>query len=223
MKLSDRVFKNKDLTYRTKLMVYNAIVVSTLLYGCETWTLYRRDLKKLEQFHQKKLRSILKISWEDYITNNDVLERAGALSMEATIVKHRLRWSGHVARMEESRLPRRILFGELNTGNRPRGCPLLRYKDQLKKTLKDANIDLNSWEAAANQRPEWRKTIKAGTDVFEANRRANREAKRQRRKDRANQPQPAPTIRCDQCPRSFRAQIGLISHQRAHHPPQLPL
>ena len=34
-KLSGRIFRNRDLTSRTKLLVYNAIVVSTLLYGCE--------------------------------------------------------------------------------------------------------------------------------------------------------------------------------------------
>ncbi|XP_070000282.1 uncharacterized protein [Penaeus vannamei] len=53
-RLSTRVFKNKDLTTHTKMMVYKTIIVSTLLYACETWTLYSRDLKKLEQFHQKK-------------------------------------------------------------------------------------------------------------------------------------------------------------------------
>ncbi|XP_076033004.1 uncharacterized protein LOC143020466 [Oratosquilla oratoria] len=56
-RLSTRVFKNKGLTTHTKVMVYNAVIVSTLLYACETWTLYSRDLKKLEQFHQKKTES----------------------------------------------------------------------------------------------------------------------------------------------------------------------
>ena len=101
-KLSGRVFRNKDLTSKTKLMIYNAIVVSTLLYGCETWTLYRRDLKNLELFHQGKLCSIFKIPWLDHNTNNEVLERAETISIEAMIVKHRFRWMGHVIRVEES-------------------------------------------------------------------------------------------------------------------------
>jgi len=45
-RLTSRVFLNKDLNYTTKLMV------STLLCGCETWTLYRRDLMTLEQFQE---------------------------------------------------------------------------------------------------------------------------------------------------------------------------
>ncbi|XP_068227260.1 uncharacterized protein [Palaemon carinicauda] len=62
-RLSTWVFMNKDLTPYYKGDVYNSIIVSTLLYACETWTHYSRDLKKLEQFHQKKLRAIMKIKW----------------------------------------------------------------------------------------------------------------------------------------------------------------
>ncbi|XP_076069741.1 uncharacterized protein LOC143041617 [Oratosquilla oratoria] len=69
-KLCRRVFDNKDLTRRTKLMVYEAIFVYALLYGCETWTLYCRYLKKLECFHQQRVRSMLCIKWKDHITNN---------------------------------------------------------------------------------------------------------------------------------------------------------
>eukprot|EP00106_Octopus_bimaculoides_P016855 XP_014784297.1 PREDICTED: uncharacterized protein LOC106879306 [Octopus bimaculoides] len=89
--LKARVFCNKDLTFKTKLMVYQAVAVSTLLYGCETWTVYRKDMKKLERFHQSKLCSVLNINWEDHITNNSVLERSGLLSIEALIIEHRLR------------------------------------------------------------------------------------------------------------------------------------
>jgi len=166
-RLSTRVFKNKDLTTHTKVMVYNTIIVSTLLYACETWTLHSRDLKKLEQFHQKKLRAIMKIKWNDYVSNTAVLERANITSIEAMIMKHRPRWSGHVVRMEDTRLPKKILFSELNTGDRPRGHPMLRFKDQLKKSLKEANIDPNAFEASASNRNKWRRKIKVGTDLFE--------------------------------------------------------
>ena len=91
-------------------MVFRAVVLSTLLYACETWTLYRSDIKRLESFQQSKLRQLLKIKWESYITNNEVLERASLTSVEATIMHHRLRWAGHVLRMEPSRLPKIFLY-----------------------------------------------------------------------------------------------------------------
>jgi len=86
------------------------------------------------------------------MSNTAVLERANITSIEAMIMKHRIRWSGHVVRMEDTRLPKKILFSELNTGDRPRGRPMLRFKDQLKKSLKEANIDPNAFEASASNR-----------------------------------------------------------------------
>ncbi|XP_068220194.1 uncharacterized protein [Palaemon carinicauda] len=74
-RLNCRVFNNHALTMTTKIMVFRAVVLSTLLYACETWTLYRNDIKPLEHFQQMKLRQILKISWESHTTNIEVLER----------------------------------------------------------------------------------------------------------------------------------------------------
>jgi hypothetical protein len=56
-RLRTKVLQHKDIRLSTKLKVYNAIVLPSLLYGCETWTLYRRHIKKLEQFHNRSLRS----------------------------------------------------------------------------------------------------------------------------------------------------------------------
>ncbi|XP_068237099.1 uncharacterized protein [Palaemon carinicauda] len=216
-RLATRVFMNKDLTTHTKVMVYNTIIVSTLLYACETWTLYSKDLENLEQFHQKKLRAIMKFKWNGDVSNTAVLERANVISIEGMITKHHLRWSGHVMCMEDTRLPKKILFSELNTGDCPRGRPMHGFKDQLKKSLKEANIDPNTFEASASNRNKWRNKIKVGTDLFEENRRANLLPKQQQWAERASQPQPPPTIQCDRCLRLFRAQIGLTSHKKAHH------
>ncbi|XP_068240784.1 uncharacterized protein [Palaemon carinicauda] len=164
-RLFTRVFMDKDLTTHTKVMVYNAIIVSTLLYVCETWILYSRNLKKLEQFHQKKLRAIMKIKWNDCASNTAVFEKANLTSIEAMIMKHHFRWSGHVMHMEDTRLPKKILFSELNTGSHPRSRPMLRFEDQLKET----NIDPNTFEASASNRNEWSSKVKVGTDLFKEN------------------------------------------------------
>lgn len=218
-RLSKRVFNNHALTVATKIMVYRAIVLSTLLYACDTWTLYRSDIKSLERFQQYKLRQILKIPWESHITNIDVLNQASITSVEATITHHRLRWAGHVQRMDPSRLPKIMLYGELTHGTRPRGAPKLRYKDQLKRTLALTNIEPSSWEQTATDRKTWREAIRQGTTAFEEKRIENEEAKR-RRRERQQQPRPPPTLPCEICPRLFHHRLGLYSHIKHKHPPR---
>ena len=84
------------------------------------WCLYRLQVQTLERFHQRCLRSILKIAWHQRITNIAVLEKAGVNSLESSIYKLQLRWLGHVIRMSDARLPKQILYAELTAGTRPK-------------------------------------------------------------------------------------------------------
>ena len=75
-KLRERVFDNHDLSLTTKLAVYRAVVIPTLLYGCESWVTYSRHVKDLERIQQRHLRRIMRIRWFHYISNQEVLSRA---------------------------------------------------------------------------------------------------------------------------------------------------
>ena len=88
--LCNRVLSEHNICLSTKLKVYNAVVLPFLLYGCETWTLYHRHIKKLELFYMRALHSILGIRWQDHITNLKVLDQAKSTSREATIIKAEL-------------------------------------------------------------------------------------------------------------------------------------
>ena len=58
-RLSKRVFGNQDLTIHTKIAVYYAVVISTILYDCEIWVPYRCYIKLLKYFHIRRLQLIL--------------------------------------------------------------------------------------------------------------------------------------------------------------------
>ena len=64
-KLNKRVWGNNQLTENTKLKVYQACVLSTLLFSSESWTTYARQENRLESFHLRCLRRILGITWQD--------------------------------------------------------------------------------------------------------------------------------------------------------------
>ena len=124
----------------TKLKVYRSVVLPTLLYACETWTVYQRHAKWLNHFHTSCLRKLLKIKWQDRFPDTEVLKRGGMQSVHTLLKLAQLRWTGHVARMPDERLPKKILYGELQVGKRSHGGQKKRYKDTLKASLKDFNI-----------------------------------------------------------------------------------
>ena len=80
----------------TKLKVYQAIVLPTLLYGCETWTDYQLNAKKLNRFHLNCLRKLLKIKWQVKIPATEVLARADMMSLHTLLMKYipaKMDWS----------------------------------------------------------------------------------------------------------------------------------
>ena len=62
--------------------------------------------------------------------------------------------------MEDGRIPKDILYGELALGRRTTGRPHLRYKDVCARDMKAVGIDTMSWEGLAADRTGWRSALK---------------------------------------------------------------
>ena len=139
-RLRGSIWDRSGIRLDTKLKVYRSVVLPTLLYACETRTVYQRHAKRLNHFHTSCLRKLLKIKWQDRIPDTEVLKRAGMPSIYTLLKLAQLRWTGHVTRMPDERLPKKILYGELQVGKRSHGGQKKRYKDTLKASLKDFNI-----------------------------------------------------------------------------------
>ena len=212
------VFLNHDLKLQTKIAVYRAVCVSTLLYGCESWTPYRRQIRALEAFHIRCLQRILRLTWKDKVTHNEILQRTNCDSIEAHIARRTLRWVGHVIRMPDERLPKQVLFSELAEGTRSAGGQKKRYKDHVKASLKACNIDPSQLEGLAEDRPIWRHAVNQGVLELETERRNKRERTRAARHQRRQNPNHiGDTVhRCEPCQRSFQTRSGLKSHIRSH-------
>ncbi|KAJ7329270.1 hypothetical protein JRQ81_015444, partial [Phrynocephalus forsythii] len=72
---------------------------------------------------------ILNITWHGKVPNSIVLKQAGISSMYTLLKQRCLRWLGHIVRMDDGRIPKDLLYGELGQGKCPRGRPQLWYKD----------------------------------------------------------------------------------------------
>ncbi len=207
----------------TKLKVYRAVVLPTLLYTCETWTVYQRHARMLNHFHTTSLRKIINIKWQDKVPDTDVLAKTGLSSIHTILMQSQLCWAGHVVRMPDHRLPKKLFYGELQQGQRSHGGQKKRFKDNLKAALKAFSIDPDSWEQTASDRATWRSYLHNGSKLCESSRIAAAEIKRQVRKARASDPPgDVPLIQCPFCNRTFRARIGLTSHLRTHRTEPAP-
>nr|VZI25879.1 unnamed protein product [Spirometra erinaceieuropaei] len=232
-RLLSTVWNRHGLQLSPKLKMYKAVILPAQLYGAETWTVYAKQARRLNHFHLSCLRRILRLKWQDRIPDTDVLERTGILSIYAILRQIQLRWSGHLVRMDDERLPKRLFYGDVATGSRRQGGQIRRYNDTLKSSLKCLQINPTNWEELALDRPTWRRTLKTGATIYEANRIAAAKAKREARK---SQLRPATVPRtttdttttspdsrdedqdyaCPHCDRTFTSHIGLVGHLRIH-------
>ena len=182
------------------------------------WTVYQRHTKRLNHFHTSCLRKLLKFKWQDRIPDTEVLKRAGMQSVHTLLKLAQLKWTGHITRMPEECLPKKILYGELEMGKRSHGGQKKRYKDTLKTSLKEFKIPTVMGTNCTGPSEVARSHQKRCTE-YEAKRIGEAEQKCGQCKARAKA---SPTelsssdLCCSICNRQFRARIGLISHLRTH-------
>lgn len=158
-RLRVRVWDNKNLTTKTKCAVYQAIVLPTLLYGVESWTVYKLAAHKLNTFVMSQLRQILSVKWWHFISDMKILQKTNMPSLYNILIQRNLRWAGHINRLDNTRIPKQVLYSQLAEGSRGIGRPKLRFKDTIRRNLKDKEISLGRWQKLSLDRPRWRQTI----------------------------------------------------------------
>ena len=107
------IWKSKNISLAVKIRLYESLVISTLLYGAESWPLSVTQMKTLEAAHHKFQRRLLGITWRDKVRNEDIRKKTGSRKLEDIIKERRLRWLGHVLRMDNSRTARQATHWEL--------------------------------------------------------------------------------------------------------------
>ena len=159
--------KKNPTSSKTKVTVYNRCVFSTILYKSESWTTYAAQERRLNIFHTCSLRKLLGITWMSRTPNTVVLARCGLPTVFTMLRQRRLRWLGHVRRMEDGRIPKDLLYGRLIAGERNLGRPQLRYRDTCKRDMKELGMDINNWEELATDRSKWRSNLHAALKLGE--------------------------------------------------------
>ena len=157
-RLRHRLWNNHHVSMWVKGKIYRAIVLSTLQYGAEDWIVYTRQVKKLHAFMMRHMRSNMRITWMDKVTNKDTLEWTGLPSTEDVLIRKKLRWTGHPVRMSPDRLPKQIIYSQLASVHRKEGILVIEKLTRHSKKLRDINTD--SWASLAQQRDKWSAIVK---------------------------------------------------------------
>ena len=119
------------------------------------------------------------------------------------IRKRRLVWLGHLARMQDHRIPKSVLFGWLSQP-RPPGGPRRRWRDVVKADLQQIDVKDEWYKIATTSRGEWRSRCREGVRRH----RESREAAAEWSRCSAGR-----EVRCSLCNRMFRRESDKMRHK----------
>ena len=142
----EKILSSRLLSKKLKVNIYKTIILPVVLYGCETWSLTLREEHRLRVFVNKVLWKIFEAK-KDEITgewrklhNAELYALYSSPNIIRSLKSRRLRWAGHVARMEQSRNAYKVLVGRPE-GKRPLRRSRRRWEDNIKMDLREVGCE----------------------------------------------------------------------------------
>ncbi|KAJ4442304.1 hypothetical protein ANN_12172 [Periplaneta americana] len=166
----EKLLSSSLLSKNLKVRIYKTVILPVVLYGCETWTLTLREEHKLRVFENKVLRKIFGAKRDEVtgewrkLHNTELHALYSSSDIIRNIKSRRLRWTGHVVRMGESRNAYRVLVGRPE-GKRPLGRPRRRWEDNIKIDLREVGHGDREWINLAQDRDQWRAYVRASMSL----------------------------------------------------------
>ena len=149
------VWKKRHISREAKVGMYEGIIEPTLLYGCEVWMMKTRDRKRMEAVEMNCLRNICGIRRIDRVSNAEIRRRCGKnVSVSQRMDQGVLRWFGHVERMGNERLAKRVYESDIR-GTRRRGRPRKCWMDGVEETLARMNLNIHEAKVSVQDRSMW--------------------------------------------------------------------
>ena len=151
-----------------KIKIYRTIILPVVLYGCEIWSRTLREERRLSVFENRVLSRIFgpkrdKVKGEWKKLHNEELNDLYSLPNIVRVIKLRMRWAGHVARIGERRGVYRVLVGKPE-GKRPLGRPRRRWEDN-KMYLQEVGCGGMDWIYLAQDRNRWWTSVNAAMNL----------------------------------------------------------
>ena len=93
----DSILKSRDITFSTKVCLVKAMVFPVVMYGCESWTMKKAELRRIDAFELWCWRRLLRVPWTARRSNQSILkEITPEYSLEGLMLKLKLQYFGHL-------------------------------------------------------------------------------------------------------------------------------
>jgi hypothetical protein len=126
-------------------------------YSSQTWTLTAKDVNNIRIFERQILRKIFGSINIDNIwrirSNMEIDKLIKCADILRSIKAQRIKWLGHIQRMDQARPTRKLLDWKLMR-TRPLGRSRQRWQEDVMKDLK--KLKVNNWKEIAKDRRTWR-------------------------------------------------------------------
>ena len=126
----DGIFKSRDITLPTKVLLVKAMVFLVVMYGCENWTVEKAEHRRINAFELWCWRRLLRVPWTARRSNQSILkEISPGISLEGMMLNLKLQYFGHLKRRVDS-LEKTLMLGGIG-GKRRRGRQRMRRLDVI--------------------------------------------------------------------------------------------
>ena len=155
------LFRSRLLSRATEIILHKALIRPVVSYGAEAWTLTEKEEQALLIFERKIFRRICGPKYGNgerkSRTNRELEEMSKGENIVKWIRGQRIRWLGHLERMEEDRMPKKIFTQELE-GTRRRGRPRKGWKEEVERDLQVFGV--RRWRELVADRKKWKDFVR---------------------------------------------------------------
>ena len=78
----DSIFKSRDITSPTKVLLVKAMVFLVVMYGCESWTVKKAEHRRIYAFELWCWRRLLRVPWTARRSNQSILKEIREMSIQ---------------------------------------------------------------------------------------------------------------------------------------------